>query len=137
MMRPLRLLAIIAFAATSTVFTSEFSKAQCPVTIQSVTSTDVTCNGANNGTITITGTGGSPDYTYQLFNGPLFISSGPQPTTTYTFTGLGAGISNYQIIVVGEDGLGGSCQSANGADNAATNGICTQSRHQLHNGNRH
>ncbi len=112
MMRPIRLLAILAFAATSTLLTAEFSKAQCPVTIQTVTATDVTCNGASNGTITITVTGGSPDYTYQLFNGPLFISSGPQPTTTYTFTGLGAGISNYQIIVVGQDGLGGSCPAA-------------------------
>lgn len=88
------------------------TKAQCPVVIDSIVTTDVTCSGANDGEICIYVSGGSPDYTYQLFNGPLVLSSGPQATTSYCFTGLGSGVTTYQVIVVGEDGGGGSCQAA-------------------------
>ena len=88
------------------------TKAQCPVVIDSIVTTDVTCSGANDGEICIYVSGGSPDYPYQLFNGPLVLSSGPQATTSYCFSGLGSGVTTYQIIVVGEDGGGGSCQAA-------------------------
>lgn len=88
------------------------AKAQCPVVIDSVVTTDVSCSGFNDGEICIYVSGGFPDYTYQLFNGPLILSSGPQTATSYCFSGLGSGVSNYQIIVVGEDGGGGSCQAA-------------------------
>jgi len=89
-------------------------KAQCPVVIDSIVTTDVTCSGANDGQICIYVSGGVPTYTYQIFNGPLFQSSGAQTDTSYCFTGLGSGVSNYQIIVVGEDGVGGSCPAAIG-----------------------
>lgn len=85
------------------------AKAQCPVVIDSIVTTDVTCSGANDGIICVYYSGGFPDYNINLFNGPLVLSSGPQSGNSYCFTGLGAGVSNYQIIVVGEDGVGGSC----------------------------
>lgn len=88
------------------------ANAQCPVVIDSVVTTDVTCSGANDGEICIYVSGGSPSYTYQLFNGPLVLSSGQQFATNYCFTGLGSGVTNYQIIVVGQDGVGGSCPAA-------------------------
>ena len=72
--------------------------------IDSIVTTDVTCSGANDGSICIYVSGGTADYTYQLFNGPLVLSSGPQSVTSYCFTGLGSGVTNYQVIVVGEDG---------------------------------
>lgn len=108
MTRTLRVVAQ-AFLAGSLLVPSLDLKAQCPVVIQSVTATDVTCNGVNDGTITISVAGGFPNYTYQIFNGPFFQSSGAQAVTTYQFTGLGSGVSSYQIIVVGENGSGGSC----------------------------
>ncbi|MCB9186824.1 MAG: gliding motility-associated C-terminal domain-containing protein [Flavobacteriales bacterium] len=88
------------------------TQAQCPVVIDSIVTTDVTCSGANDGSICIYVSGGTADYTYQLFNGPLVLSSGPQSVTSYCFTGLGSGVTNYQVIVVGEDGGGGSCPAA-------------------------
>ncbi|MCW5924191.1 MAG: hypothetical protein KIS77_17850 [Saprospiraceae bacterium] len=56
-----------------------FIQAQ-PVTV-TVTGTNVTCNGANNGTATAVGGGGWPPYTYQWSNG----------ATTATVTGLAPG----------------------------------------------
>lgn len=88
------------------------ANAQCPVVIDSIVTTDVSCSGANDGEICIYVSGGFPDYTYQIFNGPLFLSSGPQVNSSYCFTGLGSGVTDYQIIVVGEDGGGGSCTAA-------------------------
>jgi gliding motility-associated-like protein len=90
------------------------TKAQCPVVIDSIVATDVTCNGALDGSICIYVTGGSPNYVYQIFNGVIFQSSGPQVATSFCFTGLGSVTTNYQIIVVGENGGGGSCQAAIG-----------------------
>lgn len=49
--------------------------------------TDILCNGANNGTITITPAGGTVTYTYAWNDGP----------TTQNRTNLGAG--NYSVIV--------------------------------------
>jgi gliding motility-associated-like protein len=112
MIRILRFVPLMAVAVFSLFVQSENAVAQCPVVIQSVVATDVSCNGANDGTITITISGAFPNYTYQIFNGPLFLSSGPQGATTYQFTGLGSGVSAYQIIVVGENGSGGSCPAA-------------------------
>jgi gliding motility-associated-like protein len=96
------------------ILTMSEVNAQCPVVIDSIVTTDVTCSGANDGEICIYVSGGVPNYTYQIFNGPLFVSSGPQVATSYCFTGLGSGVTNYQIIVVGEDGGGGSCPAAIG-----------------------
>lgn len=109
MTRTLRITPLLFLIAVFSFFSYQDSKAQCPVVIQSIVATDVTCSGANDGTISITISGGFPTYTFQIFNGPFFQSSGPQASTTYQFTGLGAGISDYQIIVVGQNGVGGSC----------------------------
>ncbi|MCF8257235.1 MAG: gliding motility-associated C-terminal domain-containing protein [Flavobacteriales bacterium] len=86
------------------------AKAQCPVVIDSVIVTNVTCSGANDGTICVYASGGFPTYIFQIFNGPQFFHS-PDGYTglSYCFTGLGAGISSWVVQVVGEDGSGGTC----------------------------
>ncbi len=58
------------------------------------TSTDASC-GANNGTITVTASGGSTPYQYSIDNGANYQTSG-------SFTGLGAG--SYQVIVMDNNG---------------------------------
>ncbi len=64
------------------------------VTSSTVT-TDVACNGGNNGSITVTGSGGSGTYTYSNDNGATFQASN-------VFNGLIAG--SYNIVV--KDGAG-------------------------------
>ncbi|WP_316634817.1 T9SS type B sorting domain-containing protein [uncultured Flavobacterium sp.] len=56
-----------------------------------VTATKVnsSCNGSSNGSVTLTGAGGSGGYTYS-FNGSAF-------TATTTYTGLAAGTYSYQV----------------------------------------
>lgn len=112
MKRVLRDLLTFGLPLILTFVLSEDSQAQCPVVIDSVVTTDVTCNGANDGEICIYISGGFPNYTYQIFNGPFIATSGQQTATSYCFSGLGSGVTNYQIIVVGEDGGGGSCVAA-------------------------
>ncbi|MCF8275354.1 MAG: gliding motility-associated C-terminal domain-containing protein [Flavobacteriales bacterium] len=112
MKRALRELLSFGLPLITILLLSTEGQAQCPVVIDSIVTTDVTCSGANDGQICIYVSGGFPDYTYQLFNGPLVLSSGQQTATSYCFTGLGSGVTNYQVIVVGEDGSGGSCQAA-------------------------
>lgn len=112
MKRALRELLSLGFLSFTFFLLSQEVKAQCPVVIDSVVTTDVSCSGANDGSICVFISGGFPSYTYQIFNGPLVLSSGAQTNLSYCFTGLGSGVSNYQIIVVGEDGGGGSCQAA-------------------------
>jgi gliding motility-associated-like protein len=88
----------------------ETSNAQCPVVIDSVITADVTCNGAMDGTITIYTSGGFPDYNYQISNGPFF-QNGVSSNNTFTFSGLGAGFTDYLVLVISEDGSGGTCPS--------------------------
>ena len=82
--------------------------AQCPAVIDSVVVTDVTCNGAMDGTITIYVSGGFPDYNYQISNGPFFQNA-VSSSSSFTFTGLGSGITDYLCLVIAEDGSGGTC----------------------------
>ncbi|MBI1289479.1 MAG: T9SS type B sorting domain-containing protein [Flavobacteriales bacterium] len=112
MKRALRELLSFGLPLLTTLLLVQKAEAQCPVVIDSIVTTDVSCPGANDGSICIYVSGGFPNYTYQIFNGPFFLNSGPQSNTSYCFTGLGSGVTNYQIIVVGEDGGGGSCQAA-------------------------
>jgi hypothetical protein len=64
---------------------------------------DITCNNANNGTITVSGvSGGKPEfdgtglYTYKLYkDGALVVTT--NPNTTGSFTGLAAGV--YYVTV--------------------------------------
>lgn len=51
--------------------------------------TDETCQGDNDGTITLTGSGGTSPYTYDIGFGPT--------NTTGTFTGLPPGTYNYTV----------------------------------------
>jgi len=62
-----------------------------PLVVTNVTKTDISCNGSNDGTITITATGGSGTLQYSINNGSTFQSSN-------VFTGLGLG--SYTIIVI-------------------------------------
>ena len=66
--------------------------------VLTVTSTNVTCFGANDGTITISAIGGSGAYIYSIDSGMTFQSSG-------NFTSLPPG--NYQPMVTNADGTCG------------------------------
>ena len=65
-----------------------------PFIITSVTSTNVSCNGGNNGTITVSVSGGAAPYDFSKDNGATWILAQNSP---YTFTGLTAG--NYNIRI--------------------------------------
>ena len=71
------------------------------ITITNVAATDPTCNGATDGTITITATGGTGALQYSIDNGVTFQASN-------AFTGLGA--ATYNIVV----------EDANGCQTTAT-----------------
>jgi gliding motility-associated-like protein len=73
------------------------------ISIASEAFTQITCNGANNGTITITGAGGTLPRTYS-------INGGSPPNQTGTFTGLSAG--TYQVTVSDANGCP-TAQSSN------------------------
>ncbi|MDB4655263.1 SprB repeat-containing protein, partial [Flavobacteriales bacterium] len=85
------------------------ANAQCPVVLDSIVTVDVTCSGANDGSIAIYVSGGFADYTYQIFNPPAVPQFFTTSATSHTFTSLGSGDGDYQVIVVGEDGSGGNC----------------------------
>jgi len=61
---------------------------------RSLTSTNVSCFNAGNGSITITATGGTPPYEYSINNGLTYPYSGPSP---YTINNLSPGL--YQVRV--------------------------------------
>ena len=109
MKRALR--ALLSFAVTSTVLfiTSSNANAQCPVVLDSIVAVDVTCSGANDGSIAIYVSGGFPNYTYQIFNPPAAPQFFTTSAMSHVFTGLNSGSGDYQVIVVGEDGVGGNC----------------------------
>ncbi|BDX37378.1 hypothetical protein CYCD_07330 [Tenuifilaceae bacterium CYCD] len=70
------------------------------IALSSVTPTDVTgCYGDTNGSIQIEGTGGTPDYTYTLFEGTTQIGASQTPAfpAGANFTGLGAG--SYSVVI--------------------------------------
>ncbi len=62
-----------------------------PLTLPAPTVTNVTCNGADNGTATANPTGGTPSYYYTW-------NDGGQPQYTQTATGLTPGVT-YTVIV--------------------------------------
>lgn len=110
MKRALRALSAFAVTISLLLVANSNANAQCPVVIDSVVTTNVSCNGAADGTLTIHITAGFPTYSYQIFNGPLNLSAN-STDTVHTFTGLSAGVGNYLVIVVAEDGLGGNCSA--------------------------
>lgn len=65
---------------------------------------DVTCNGANNGTITVTAAGGSGSYEFSKNNGSTWVAA----ANPHTFTGLTPAI--YQIKVRNASSL--NCEAA-------------------------
>jgi len=66
------------------------------LTIDSETPTDITCNGAADGTITISVSGGTAPYEYSIDGGVTFVSNGG------SFTGLSAG--KYDVSVRDNNG---------------------------------
>lgn len=77
-----------------------------------VVSTNVGCAGSNDGSITVTGGGGTPDYMYSIDNGVTFNGSN-------SFTGLSA--QNYTVVV----------QDANGCLSAANDVLISGSSGDL------
>ena len=82
---------VVEDANNNTVFGFDFVNEPSPISIDSETSTDISCNNVNDGTITINVSGGTLPYQYSIDNGSTFISNGGN------FTGLASG--NYQIVV--------------------------------------
>ena len=109
MKRALRELLLFALPIFFLFVANSDANAQCPVVLDSIVSTDVTCSGANDGSIAIYVSGGFPEYTYQIFNPPAAPQFFTTTATSHVFTGLNSGSGDYQVIVVGEDGLGGNC----------------------------
>ncbi|MFT4981568.1 MAG: subtilisin-like proprotein convertase family protein, partial [Bacteroidia bacterium] len=109
MKRALRYLLSFALPIFFLFVANSHANAQCPVVIDSIVTADVTCSGANDGSIAIYVSGGFADYTYQTFNPPAAPQFFTTSATNHSFIGLGSGSGNYQIIVVGEDGAGGNC----------------------------
>ncbi len=92
--------------ATSTASATCFAEKLVTLTINALPSftssfTDVTCHGLTDGTITITGSGGLPTYTYSINDGSTF------PSTTGLFTGLAP--ANYQPAVKDANGCVKKC----------------------------
>jgi len=80
--------------------TAELISPSCAgFSLVSVTPTDVSCAGDNNGFITIEVTGGEPIYRYSIDGGNIFIEN---TNSEYTFENVDAG--DYNILV--EDGRG-------------------------------
>ncbi len=96
------------------ILSGKISKAQCPVTIVSVTTTAATCNGVSDGTITVTLSGGFPPYSYFVALGG-FNQTFNSNNTTFTFTGLQAA-TNYLISVDGD--ADGNINTAGGCGGA-------------------
>ena len=71
-----------------------------PAPTRTYTSSDITCFGANNGTITVTTTGGTPPYQYSLNNGSTYPYS--SPGSPYTIGNLSPG--SYLVRVKDSNG---------------------------------
>ncbi|NOY38383.1 MAG: hypothetical protein GXO83_12530, partial [Chlorobi bacterium] len=82
---------VVTDATLETKFISAFVNEPPVLSIDSETKTDITCNGLNDGTITITASGGTTPYRYSIDAGVTFVSNGG------IFTGLSAG--NYDDAV--------------------------------------
>ncbi|MCG8532110.1 MAG: HYR domain-containing protein, partial [Desulfovibrionales bacterium] len=76
------------------------SGTRAPLAQDSITSTDVTCNGQTTGTVTIAISGGTASYTYSLYRTPApltLISSANSSDTVYTFNNVAA--ASYVVRV--------------------------------------
>ena len=71
-----------------------------PAPTRTYASSDITCFGANNGTITVTTTGGTPPYLYSLNNGSTYPYS--SLNSPYTISNLGPG--SYLVRVKDSNG---------------------------------
>ena len=67
------------------------------VLITNISTTDISCNGLTDGSITVTASGGTGSLQYTLFPGPI-------PSATGVFTGLGA--DSYTVSVTDANGCG-------------------------------
>lgn len=97
---------LILFCSTAVYNTTQ---AQCPVTIDSVTATNPSCNGVCDGTVTINVSGGFPPYIYTVVIG-VTVTQATSNLTTHTFTGRCGG--NVFVGVEAQDGLGGTCNNS-------------------------
>ncbi len=87
---------VVEDANSNTVFGFDFVNEPGPLNINSEAFTDISCNNTNDGTISISVSGGTLPYQYSIDNGSTFVSNGGN------FTGLSAG--NYPIVVRDNNG---------------------------------
>lgn len=82
---------VVEDATTDTKFGLDYILEPPAIVINSESKTDETCHNANDGTITISVSGGNPPYEYSINGGSSFVSNGGN------FTNLSAG--NYPVVV--------------------------------------
>ncbi len=93
------------FLILGTLFSSNISYSQCPTTANAVrNSTDITCNGLTDGTITVEITDGTPPFNFELFDNN--IGSFVTLSVTRTVSGDGRTVvfsdvysSSFQVVV--------------------------------------
>jgi hypothetical protein len=81
-------------AITGATTFGDIQLGNCTAPTFTTTFANVTCFGDNNGSITITASGGTTPYEYSLNNGALWLS---MPTATYTINNLAP--ATYKIML--------------------------------------
>ena len=99
--------ATLLLAVFLTTFANNTVKAQCPISITSVTMTPATCFGGSDGTITICLSGGNAPFTYGIVQFPFPAITYTGNETCHTFTGLLAG-----SYIVGVQSNGNECSAS-------------------------
>jgi hypothetical protein len=83
---------------SATVQTGSYTINQPNLLTLTATATNITCNGANDGKVTATASGGTTNYTYTLKKGGVAVGLPQTVSGSYTFTGLVAG-NDYSVEV--------------------------------------
>lgn len=84
---PLDFLTVVPFAGTT------------PLSCQITNSTNVSCNGGNDGSATVTASGGSQSYTYLWSNGQNQPTAINLTAGTYTVTVTGGGTATASVVI--------------------------------------
>jgi PKD repeat protein len=129
---------VVAGTYTLTVTDNNSCTATASATISNVgslpvtsSSTNVTCNGSNNGTAVVSVTGGTAPFTYQWSNGGNIGSITGLPAGTYTVTVTDAGgctatasrtITQPTVINVSVTSTNTLCGTSNGSVSASVSG---------------
>ncbi|WP_420388570.1 PKD domain-containing protein [Roseivirga sp.] len=88
--------------------TATYTVTNPPNLVGSVVVNDVTCRGDSDAQVVVTMTNGSPDYSWELFNGGgNSIGTGTAPPFSNIITLGGLGVDNYTLTVTDDNGCTG------------------------------